>query len=48
LIGAKGLDLQDFTKVQEMINSDLHKTEQGLSQILEIKRNMNRGRKDES
>ena len=47
LIGAKSLDLKDFTKVQEIINSGLHKTEEGLNQILDIKRNMNRGRKND-
>ena len=47
LIGAKSLDLKDFAKIQEIINSGLHKTEGGLNQILETKSKMNKGRKDE-
>lgn len=47
LIGAKRLDLEDFMKIQDIINNGLHKTEEGLNQIKMIKKNMNRGRNDE-
>jgi len=47
-LGAKNLDFQDFLKIQEIVNKDLHKTEEGLNQIISIKKSMNTGRKDES
>ena len=47
LIGSKKLDFEDFSKIQEMVNKDLHKTKEGLDEILVIKNGMNRGRKEE-
>jgi hypothetical protein len=47
LLGAKLLDFEDFVKIQEIINSDLHKSNEGLEKILEIKNGMNTGRKHE-
>jgi len=44
LIGAKKLDFEDFVKIQEIVNKDLHKTKEGLAQIIKIKKNMNMGR----
>ena len=44
-LGAKNSDFEDFCKIQEMINSGLHKTEEGLSSIILIKSGMNRKRK---
>ena len=45
LKGSKRLDFEDFSKIQEMVNNGLHKTEDGLNKILLIKRNMNSQRK---
>lgn len=45
LKGSKRLDFEDFSKIQEMVNNGLHKTEDGLNKILLIKRNMNSKRK---
>ena len=44
LRGAKILEFEDFVKIQEIINNDLHKTQKGLNQIIDIKKNMNYGR----
>ena len=44
LKGSKRLDFEDFSKIQEMVNNGLHKTEDGLNKILLIKRNMNSNR----
>lgn len=41
LKGSKRLDFEDFSKIQEMVNNGIHKTEDGLNKILLIKRNMN-------
>lgn len=45
LKGSKRLDFEDFSKIQEMVNNGLHKTEEGLNKILLIKGNMNSKRK---
>ena len=37
LIGNKRFDFEDLSKIQGMINKDLHKTEVDLNKILEIK-----------
>lgn len=47
-LGVKNSDFEDFCKIQEMINTGLHKTEQGLTNIKMIKREMNRNRKNDS
>jgi hypothetical protein len=47
LLGAKLLDFEDFVKIQEIIDSDLHKSNEGLEKILKIKNGMNTGRKHE-
>lgn len=44
LRGTKKLDFEDFVKIQEIVNKDLHKTKEGLAQIIKIKNSMNRGR----
>ena len=44
LRGVKNLDLNDFIKIQDIINKDLHKTKEGLAEIVAIKKNMNTGR----
>lgn len=44
LVGAKSLDLKDFVFIQGLIDKNVHRTEQGLNQISEIKNNMNTGR----
>ena len=41
LFGNKRFDLKDFIKIQEIVNSNAHKTEKGLEDIKLIKRNMN-------
>ena len=42
LCGAvKKLNFEDFCKIQEIINSGLHKTEEGLNNIKIIKQEMN-------
>jgi len=41
LFGCKSLDLKDFIKIQEIVKSNAHKTEEGLQDIKLIKRNMN-------
>lgn len=41
LVGAKSLELKDFVFIQDLINKNIHKTEEGLNQISEIKNNMN-------
>jgi len=46
LIGSKRLNLEDFSKIQVMINNNLHKTEAGLNKIRLIKDGMNKNRKD--
>lgn len=48
LLGTKNLDFVDFCKIQEIIKSGLHKSQEGLNTILLIKRNMNKIRIDES
>ena len=44
LQGGKSLDLQDFRKVAEMMDLDLHLTADGLATIRGIAAGMNRGR----
>lgn len=46
LIGSKRLNLEDFSKIQVMVNNNLHKTEAGLNKIRFIKDGMNKNRKD--
>jgi len=41
LLGNKRLDFEDFSKIQEIVSKDLHKTEGGLNEILLIKSKMN-------
>ena len=41
LKGVKNLDLNDFIKIQDIVNNDLHKTKEGLAKIRKIKENMN-------
>lgn len=48
LLGSKNLDFEDFSKIQEMINKDLHKTEKGLDEIIMIKGKMNSKRINEN
>ena len=48
LLGTKNLNFKDFIKIKEIVNKDLYKTEEGLNQIIYIKKSMNTGRKDES
>jgi hypothetical protein len=49
LLGAKLQDFvrSDFVKIQEIIDSGLHKSNEGLENILKIKNRMNKGRKYE-
>jgi hypothetical protein len=41
LLGSKRLDFEDFSKIQEIINKGLHKTERGLDEIILTKSKMN-------
>jgi hypothetical protein len=47
-LGSKRLDFEDFSKIQEMIHKDLHKTEEGLDKIIIIKGKMNSKRINEN
>jgi hypothetical protein len=40
-LGSKDLDFKDFIVIQQLLNNNHHKTEEGLQQIRTIKRNMN-------
>ena len=46
--GNKRLDFEDFSKIQQIINKDLHKTEKGLKEIILIKSEMNSKRNHEN
>lgn len=47
LLGAKLQYIEDFVKIQEIIDSGLHKSNEGLENILMIKNRMNKDRKYE-
>jgi hypothetical protein len=47
ILGKKNLDYQDFKKAAFLIKNGNHLTEEGMNSILNIKKNMNKGRKDE-
>ena len=40
-LGSKDLDFKDFIAIQQLVNNNHHKTEEGLLQIRTIKTNMN-------
>ena len=40
-LGSKDLDFKDFIVIQQLLNNNHHKTEEGLQQIRTIKGNMN-------
>lgn len=40
-LGSKDLDFKDFILIQQLVNNNHHKTEEGLQQIRTIKTNMN-------
>ena len=44
ILGIKALDFKDFCSLAELISNKAHYTEEGLSQIIRIKANMNTGR----
>jgi hypothetical protein len=48
LRGSKSKDLVNFSKIQLLINNNLHKTEEGLKKIRMIKREMNINTRNES
>ena len=48
LIGSKRLDFEDFYKIQQIVNKELHKTEEGLKEIIMIKNKMNSKRNYEN
>ena len=45
IIGNKNKDFLDFCQIAELMNSNAHKTAEGLAKILEIKSGMNTKRK---
>jgi hypothetical protein len=47
LIGAKGLEYNDFKKVLDIMDNKLHLTKKGCEEIRMIKENMNTKRNDE-
>jgi hypothetical protein len=46
VLGAKNLDYQDFKKAAVLIKNGEHLTEEGMINILKLKENMNKGRKN--
>jgi hypothetical protein len=47
IIGAKGLEYNDFKKVLDIMDNKLHLTKKGCEEIRKIKENMNTKRNDE-
>lgn len=45
IVGNKNKDFLDFCKIAELMNSNAHKTQEGLDEIREIKSGMNSNRK---